>query len=344
MAETALAKGGEQVKTLIESAAPKIRTVLARHMDSERFVRMAIFNITRSPQLARCTPLSLLECVMEAATLGLNIGGVAGECYAVPYGDKATFILGYKGMVSLARRSGEIATIQAEVVRHGDEFDFEYGMEDKFRHKPKADPDSEVTHVWARAKFKDGAYQFCVMSKSEIDAIRKRSRAGQAGPWVTDYAEMAKKTAVRRLAKMLPLTPEAQEAFEKDVGAEFGDAVKEVVSVTVSEDAPKAPRSKRIASKLAEPEPTPERPQTLDDEMPPITEDDGTPAEQEPSGEITPHEQIVIEMAEAQDVPHADAKAAIEKWCQMTFRKGFKDVTVLAPIKKAIREGYIKAR
>lgn len=341
MAETALARGNEGVKALIEQAAPKIRSVLARHMDSERFVRMAVFNITRVPSLAKCTPISLLECVMEGASLGLNIGGSTGECYAVPYGDKATFILGYKGMVNLARRSGEIATVQAEVVRQGDEFEFEYGLVDKFRHKPHSASDGEITHVWARAKFKEeGVYQFVVMSRAEVDAIRKRSRAGNAGPWVTDYAEMAKKTAVRRLAKMLPLTPEAQEAFEKADVQEFG-AAPDIAITVPSEAKPVKSRTQTVKEKIL-PAPAP-----VDDEMPPPNEDDAPVDENEggePTGEITEHEKIIIEMSEAQGCTQAEAKAALEKWSQMTFRKPFKDVTVLAPVKKALREGYIKGR
>ena len=123
--------------------------------------------------------------------------------------------------MKLARRSGEIATIQAEVVREGDTFHWRLGMDAALEHQPKADASAPMTHAWALAKFKDGSYQFTVMRATEIEGIRLRSKSKDDGPWKTDTAEMWKKTAIRRLCKMLPLTVEIEQAIHNSDEAEY---------------------------------------------------------------------------------------------------------------------------
>ena len=73
-----------------------------------------------------------------------------------------------------------------------------------------------IETFYAVCQFKDGTKKYEVMSKKEVDDIRKRSRAGQSGPWVTDYEEMAKKTVFKRLSKWLPVTPDLEAAVEHD--------------------------------------------------------------------------------------------------------------------------------
>lgn len=202
----------------------RIKAVAPSNVDPTRLVRMALMSIAKTAKLAQCKPDSLLLQVCDAAALGLTCGGGTQEAYLVPFKDTATLIIGYRGLVKLARQSGEIASISAEAVYRGDEFDYELGLEPRLRHKPMGETDdNKITHVYAIAKFKDGGFQMVVMTKSQVDKIRSRSRASDGGPWVTDYAEMAKKTAIRRLCKLLPLTVQAQEAISKSDDAEFGD-------------------------------------------------------------------------------------------------------------------------
>lgn len=260
--ETALAprsNGGgpmNTIKDMFEAAKGKLAQVAPRHMSPDRMLRVALLTISKTPMLSKCKPASLLGSFMEAGRLGLEIGGALGEAYLVPYQDQATLIVGYRGMISLARRSGQIQSIEAQVVREGDEFIFEYGIETIFKHRPRASLDAPITHAWAIAKFKDGGHQLDVMRIEEIEAIRNRSRAGRSGPWVTDFAEMAKKTVVRRLCKYLPLSPEMVDAIEISDRAEFGDVVDTTITASeIKQEEKQARKSQRLAAQLADEKP-----------------------------------------------------------------------------------------
>lgn len=194
---------------------PQIARALPRHMDPDRLARVAMTVLRQTPQLGQCTPESFLGALMTCAQLGLEPGPL-GHAYLVPYGREVTFIPGYRGLVELARRSGQVQSVQARIVRDGDEFDYEFGLEPKLYHRPTADADKPVTHAYAVLRLKDGGVDFDVMTRAEIDAIRKRSRTGDRGPWATDYAEMAKKTVLRRLLKTAPMSIEYQQAVAQE--------------------------------------------------------------------------------------------------------------------------------
>lgn len=201
----------------IEKAAPK-------HVDARRLQRVALTAITKNPALLKCDRASFATAVLQAAELGLEPSGALGHAYLIPYGAECQLIVSFKGMVALARRSGEILSIEARAVYERDTFSLSYGLTSNLEHTPYLDGDSgPLRFVYAVAKLKDGGVQFDVMSRSQVDAIRARSRAGKSGPWVTDYDEMAKKTVVRRLFKMLPVSVELAEVFEKDDASEFGE-------------------------------------------------------------------------------------------------------------------------
>lgn len=202
----------------------QIRERLPSHMASmaQRFTKIVVTAASKNPAILECTRESVLISVMTAAELGLEPGGALGEGYLVPYSVKGVktcqFIPGYRGLISLARRSGQIVSIEAHLVREGDEFDCEFGLEPKLVHKPcmtNAIP-GEIKAAYAVAKIVGGGIQYEMMLKSEIDAIRKRSRAGDFGPWVSDYGEMARKTVIRRLFKYLPVSVEMARAMEID--------------------------------------------------------------------------------------------------------------------------------
>jgi recombination protein RecT len=215
------------VRGLLTGAKMKeLQQLAGKAMSAERLIKMFAMAASRSPLILQCTAMSVLDCMTKCAELNL-MPGTLGAVYLIPYLNRKTgvyelqFILGYRGMMALARRSGDISTISAEVVRNGDEFEFEHGIETKFRHKPKGIQGASVTHAWALCKFKDGSHQLTVMTREEIEGIKSRSRAGNSGPWVTDPAEMAKKTALRRLCKYLPLEPDVAAAIEGVDRAEF---------------------------------------------------------------------------------------------------------------------------
>lgn len=216
------------VRALLEKSKAQIAMALPRHMTSDRMLRVAMTEIQKNPVLLECAPMSLVACVVQAAQLGLEIG-VLGHAYLVPFNNRqkgrkeVQLIPGYRGLVQLARRSGEIVTFEARVVHAKDVFEATYGLEGTLKHKPSMDEDSgPVVAAYAFAKFKDGGYQYEVMSVRELDAIRKRSKAADSGPWVTDTEEMYRKTVARRLCKWLPASIELATAIDLDNKVESG--------------------------------------------------------------------------------------------------------------------------
>jgi recombination protein RecT len=204
------------VADMLDKNKASIAAALPKHVSADRLSRVALSELRTNPNLLNCQPASLLNAVVKASQLGLEVGGALGHAYLVPYKTEATLIVGYRGLIALARRSGEIQSITARVVHANDTFEIEFGLEEKLRHVPAVSDPGEMTHVYAVAKLMGGGVQYDVMTKAEVEAIRKRSRAGNSGPWVSDPEEMARKTVVRRLCKYLPISIELADALSID--------------------------------------------------------------------------------------------------------------------------------
>lgn len=231
---TALAKFGTEGKTFaayVGQNKAQLRQAAASHVDIKRLYRVTCAVVTRTPALQMCSVTSIFRSMQQAAELGLEPGSALGEAYLVPYQDRRAgtsecqLIIGYRGLIALARRSGHVGSISAFVVYESDTFEVELGMEPRIVHRPSfCEPNpNKIIYAYAIARLKEGGVQFDVMTRQEIEAIRGRSRAGNNGPWVTDFAEMAKKTVVRRLAKYLPMSIEMARAVEIDEVSEFGE-------------------------------------------------------------------------------------------------------------------------
>jgi recombination protein RecT len=219
----------------------QVAAALPAHLTPERFARVCLTALTRTPKLMECTRESLLRCLMDCSALGIEPDG--RRAHLIPFGKDCTLIIDYKGLVELIRRSGEVAAIRAETVCENDEFAWENGV---VTHRVDwRNPRGEVQAVYAEAKLTSGEVQTAVLTKDEVEGIRKRSRAGTSGPWITDWAEMAKKTAIRRLSKLLPLSVEIAEAMDKD-----DDRLSERNVTPV-------PRIAALPEMIAEPEPEP---------------------------------------------------------------------------------------
>lgn len=202
------------VRTLLSSdgVMSQIRAALPRHLTAERMLRVVMTAVQKTPRLLECSERSLIGAVVEASQLGLEPDGVRGLAYLIPRrnrktgGYEAQLQIGYKGLIDLARRSGQIQTITAEVVYQKDAFRVVKGLHPDLVHEPawnEPDP-GPVIGAYAVAVLKDGGVQFHVMSTKEIEDIRKRSQSANDGPWVTDWNWMAKKTVVKQLTKLLP--------------------------------------------------------------------------------------------------------------------------------------------
>lgn len=234
-------KGASPAQTIAEylkKMAPEIKRALPKHMDADRLARIALTTIRTNPVLLQCTVPSLMAAVLQAAQLGLE-PGLLGHCYFVPFKNGKTgqlevqFIIGYRGMIDLARRSGNIQTIYAHEVRENDEFEYEYGLHPKLVHKPAMTNRGEIIGFYGVAHFKDGGFYFEFMSKEEVDRRRQRSKAANSGPWETDYVEMGCKTVIRHMFKYLPVSTEIMRAVEQDesVKREIAEDMTEVPNV-----------------------------------------------------------------------------------------------------------------
>lgn len=231
----------ERVNTFrgsLEALKPQLALALPKHINPDRLMRIVMTTIQRTPQILECSQVSVFGSILQAAQLGLEPDGVLGHAYLIPYKGTCQLICGYKGLLKLARQSGELSTIYARVVHAKDKFKYAYGLTDVLRHVPDLSEDpGDVTHAYAVARLKDGSVQFDVMSKAEIEAIRRRSKAGTSGPWVTDWAEMAKKTVLRRLCKMLPASVELNRAvaLDEQVDANLPQQFETALDVSATE-------------------------------------------------------------------------------------------------------------
>jgi recombination protein RecT len=235
--ELADQRGAETLGDLLERKKASMAAVLPKHLNPDRLIKIALVAVSRSKKLMEATPYSVLQSVMTAAQLGLDCGGALGSAYLVPFNRnqkdeggrwlktvECQLIIGYRGMIDLARRSGQISSIEARVVWENDKFDIKYGMETTFTHIPTLEGDpGKLRLVYGVAKLKDGGTQFELMTRAQIDAVRSRSKSKDDGPWVTDYPEMARKTVVKRLFKYLPVSVEMAEAVEQDNRSDFGN-------------------------------------------------------------------------------------------------------------------------
>lgn len=228
------------IATLLTDPHVKQQMALAlpKHMTADRLARIALTEVRKTPKLAQCDQMSFLGAIMQCAALGLEPGGALGHCYLIPFDNKkqnrtdVQFIIGYRGMLDLARRSGQIVSLEARAVHQKDHFEVELGLDSKIVHKPNwtAADRGPLTFVYAVAKLKDGGVQFDVMSRAEIEAIRNESQGYKTAvrfkndntPWIQHFEPMALKTVIRRLFKYLPVSIEIQRAVGLDEQADVG--------------------------------------------------------------------------------------------------------------------------
>lgn len=209
--------GPPTVFDLIRKQQGAIETALPKHLSGDRFSRIAVTTLRTTPALARCDAMSFIGALMVSAQLGLEPGGPLGQAFLVPFGNQVQFIIGYRGIIELARRSGQLSSIEAHEVCENDEFSYSYGLDDHLTHVPVLKGErGDAYAFYAIAKFKDGGHAFVVLSKDEVDKHRARSKTGRNGPWSTDYDAMARKTCIRALAPYLPLSPELERAIRGD--------------------------------------------------------------------------------------------------------------------------------
>jgi recombination protein RecT len=275
----------------------EIQRALPRHVTPERMMAVIRTAFSRSPKLLECTPMSIVGSIMTASQLGLEPNTPLGHCHMIPFRNnrnnttECTLILGYQGLMDLARRSKEISGIWAEVVRQGDDFTYKKGLNPDLVHIESKDADREdkdITYAYAIASMRDGEKVFVVLSKPQIEKYRNRSRAAKEGPWVTDLEAMCKKTAVRRLFTWLPKSIEIAQAIAVDEAPEIGKDQADTWTPEVTE---------AMAAQGLLPVPEP-------------------PAEPEPTGEMT-LEAVVDQICKITGQKAAEVKKQIQEWSQI---------------------------
>jgi len=203
MASGELVKKADQrvtARAWFEAQKAEIARAAPRGFDPERLVRVVLTACVQNPALFNCSRESLMQATMQSASLGLMPDGVMGQAYLIPYGEKATFQIGYQGILELAMRTDRIAAIIADVVHEKDKFEFHRSVaEDHFLHRPyEGDDDPGApTHVYCIVRRKDGTASVTVLPKAKVEREhRAHSRASKAGPWVSHWEAMARKTAI----------------------------------------------------------------------------------------------------------------------------------------------------
>lgn len=217
----------KKISGLLKQMEAEMTRCLPKHLTAERMARIAMTELRKNPALKNCEPMSFIAAIMQASQLGLE-PGVLGSCYLIPFNNtkkgivECTFMPGYRGFIDLARRSGQIISLVSRAVYENDVFHYEFGLEENLIHKPSMDEPGELIAVYAVAKLKDGGHQFDVMTRKQVDVVRKGSKSSNFGPWATHYEEMAKKTVLRKLFKWLPCSVEMQRAVSLDEQQEAG--------------------------------------------------------------------------------------------------------------------------
>lgn len=221
--EVSTAQKPKTMRDYIKSMEGEIAKALPSVITPERFTRIVTTALSSNPELANTTPASFLGAMMTAAQLGLEPNTPLGQAYLLPYRNKGVletqFQLGYKGLIDLAYRSGEIQIIQAHTVYENDEFSYEFGLEPKLVHKPAVKDRGEPIAFYAMFKTKDGGYGFDVMSVDDVRAHAakySKSYGSSFSPWKTNFNEMALKTILKRVLKYAPLKTEFVRGITQD--------------------------------------------------------------------------------------------------------------------------------
>lgn len=228
--------------TVIDRSLPALQELVPKGMSADRILRTVRISINQNPALATCYPPSVIVSILRAAEMGLEVQNGFGHAYLVPFRNKKSnrqecqLIVGYQGWVELALRTGKVDDVNSICVFKSDEFEYQEGTDPKIVHRPNLDGPrgkADLIRVYSRLHTVTGFFRTHMMTATEIEAIRARSKAKDAGPWVTDYLQMARKTPVRADAKYWPKTRELAMAIETE---EVGEGIYEDETLGIIEE------------------------------------------------------------------------------------------------------------
>lgn len=235
-------KKPQTLQDYVQRMSSQIKLALPANLTADRFQRIVLTAISSNPKLQECTPTSFLGAMMTAAQLGVEPNTPLGQGYLIPrkakkgdqYINECTFQLGYKGMIDLAYRSGNIANIGAYTVYAKDEFHVQFGLNPDITHIPCMTDRGDPVAFYAYYKTKDGGFGFDVMS---VDDVRKHAKQfsesvkrGWSSPWDSNFEEMAKKTVLKKVLKYAPLSTEVASKIGMD------ETVHDTISENMTEE------------------------------------------------------------------------------------------------------------
>lgn len=213
----------------IQKMEKEIAKALPSVITPERFTRIVLSAISTDPELRKCTPQSFLGAMMVAAQLGLEVNTPLGQAYLIPFKNKGVlecqFQLGYKGLIDLAYRSGEVKIIQAHTVYANDEFEYSLGLEPTLKHVPAKENRGEPIYFYAVFRTKSDGYGFEVMSVEDVRQHAKKysqSYNSSYSPWTKNFEEMAKKTVLKKALKYAPLKSDFVRGLSTDETIKYG--------------------------------------------------------------------------------------------------------------------------
>ena len=254
----------QRIAVLLKENEKEIMAALPRHVTKERMLIIAQTAATSVPGLIDCHTPSLFGALIKCTQLGLEPNNPLGHCYLIPFKNRkqnrmdVQLMIGYRGMIDLARRSGHVISINAQAVHEGDVFEYEFGLEEKLKHIP-GDNRGEVTHYYAYAKLTGGGHQFDVKTAATMRVLMLSTQSqGKYGPWADHPIAMGRKSMIRALFNYLPVSIEMAQAQtidgQAEVGADqhMGDVLAGDYSVVPEDDAPQLTQNEPEAE--AEPE------------------------------------------------------------------------------------------
>ena len=273
------------VKALVKQYKGEFANVLPQILTPDRYVRVVLTALTKTPKLAQCDQASLMSALLDCASFGLEPDG--RRAHLIPFGNKVQLIIDYKGLAELVMRSGLVSYIHADVVCENDTFIEKNGqvVEHSINRK---EPRGEPYAVYSYVKLKDGNETYKILGKHEVEELRDKHSAGwkrdkKSSPWTTSPNAMWMKTAFRQHCKWLPLSPEVRDAVEKDdmytsnitAQVDAPSPLEDEPTVGDGEKVQKPKPKKSKAKKVIEVEEEP-----VDDDLP-LTGDDklGAPSE-----------------------------------------------------------------
>jgi len=257
-----------EVVELLNQSEKAISERLPAGIDPRKFLLTVATLCQKNPDLANCDPKSVLLAVYEAAELGVNMSPALQLGYLIPYGSKAQFQLGYRGMIQKAYETGDVKTIFAEVVYEHDKFQRQFAPKRNVFHAPADGERGDKIGAYALIEFKDGSLDWEYMTTEQVERRRKHSKQSNGMLWTTFWEEGWRKTPIRALFKRIPLTSRALEAFAEAVSREaLEDEEEPAGRLELAADSP-----------IAQANP-PAQPQSTPQEAPIAKNGQSTPAE-----------------------------------------------------------------